>query len=103
MHVHGGPVALAALCDQEDGEVADGGQPVLDRAVGAWPGACPAGAFPGCQARDGERRHGGAQRIGNGVDPALPAAGRELRGVVRGHGQAAGHEEGFQGPGQGAR
>ncbi len=103
MHVRGGPVALAALGGQEDGEVPDGRQAVLDRAVGARPGAGPAGAFPGLQAGVGERRHCGAERTGNGVDPALPAAGREPPGLAGWQGQAAGDEEGFQGPGQGAR
>ena len=90
MHVRGGPVAFAAPGGQEDGEVPDGGQAVLDRAVGAGPGAGPAGALPGFQAGAGERRHGGAERTGNGVDPALPAGGRELFGLAGGHGQAAG-------------
>jgi hypothetical protein len=94
---------FAAAGGQEDSEIPDGGQPVLDRAVRAWAGPGPARAFPGLQARTGECCHCGAERSGNGVDPALPAAGREPPGLARWQGQAAGHEERFQGPGQGAR
>ena len=85
MHVRGGPVALAALGGQEDGEVPDDRQALLDRAVGARPGAGPAGAFPGFQARVGERRHAG--RSGPGTASIRrcrrPAASRSAWSVGR--------------------
>ena len=81
--------------------VPDGGQPVLDRAVRAGPGAGPAGAFPVFQARPGECRHRGAERLGNGVDPALPAAGCEPLGLVQSAGPGRGSRRTFPGCGPG--
>ncbi|WP_328541398.1 hypothetical protein OHT17_02870 [Streptomyces sp. NBC_00371] len=96
------PVLLAAFAGEEAGEVTHDGQRRLDGRIAARP--CSGSACPLARAHHqvGECFHRWPQGLGDGIDAALSAAGREPLGLIGGHSHAVTGEEGFQCAGEGA-
>ncbi|MFF0000045.1 hypothetical protein [Streptomyces avermitilis] len=96
------PVLLAAFTGEEAGEVTQDGQCRFDGSIAARSCSGTAGSLSRAHHELGERLHRWPQGLGDGIDAALSAAGREPFGLIGGHGHAVSGEEGFQCAGEGA-
>ena len=100
MQVDQRPIEPVAVRIQEQGQVSDGGQGLVDGVLGAGSGPGPTGTFLVLQQGGREGLDRGLQRAGNCVDPTLPAAGRQLLGLVGGQREMMLGEEVLQAAGQ---